>query len=100
MEEFIAEVDPLILALAGIILPLIIAVINSVRWSSQIKALISAFVSLGTGAALGWLMGMDDTRAILVSAVGTYAWVQVTYLGLLKPSGLTQTIETQVSPRG
>lgn len=100
MDEFVKEVDPVILALAGILIPLVLAVINSVAWTAQLKALVAALVTLGLGAGMGYVMGMRDGPALVTSAVGVYAWSQIVYGGALRPLGVTTAIEGKVLPRG
>lgn len=100
MDEFIADVNPIILSFAGIVVPLILAVINGVAWPSSVKALVSAVVSLGIGAGLGYLMDMRGTEALLTSAVAVYLTVQVTYGGFYKPTGITDSVERSIAPRG
>lgn len=99
MNEFVTEVNPVVIAFAGLVIPMITAVINSVRWTSEVKSLVSLMVGLGVGAGLGYLMGMRSTEAILTCAVGTYMAAQVGYAGVIRPTGIGDSLEQGVAPR-
>lgn len=100
MNEFVTETPPVVLAVAGILIPLIVAAINGVTWSHAVKALVSAVVSLVLGAGLGVAVGIDSGEGLLTAAVATYMVGQIGYFGIIKPTGLADTVETKVLPRG
>lgn len=99
MNDDVTTLDPVVQAIAAIVLPLVIAAINSVRWSKPTKALVAALAILAVGVVLGLATGLRDGQELLVAAAELYVWAQVVYAALLRPLGLTDAIERTIWPR-
>ena len=96
MEDYISQTDPLVLALAGILVPLLVSIVATLRTSPEVKAALGAVTGLGVGAFAGWFSGIDSREGIMTAAVATYAWSQIMYMGVLRPAGADEFVERRL----
>jgi hypothetical protein len=85
------------LAVGGVLMPFIIAVINQRSWSPQIRGAVAFVVCLIASAVLAWTHGdltWGDWRNTAVVVTGAS---MVMYHALWKPSGLAPAVEDATS---
>lgn len=98
--ETINALDPTVLLLVGAFLPLPIAVINSLSWSSQIKALVAFAIAIAVGVGVAWFQDEFTKQGVLYATAAVYGISQVTQGHFWKPANVTPRIEAEVLPRG
>jgi VIT1/CCC1 family predicted Fe2+/Mn2+ transporter len=88
-----------IAALVGALLPIIIGIINDVKWSKRTQS-IAAFITCFIAAVITTLFSGEVMSRDLVETFGIiYGAAMVSYHGLFKPTGAAETIEKSVLPR-
>jgi Na+/H+-translocating membrane pyrophosphatase len=91
-------------AIAGVIAPALIAVINQPRWQSQTKriiayagaAVIGLLTVIGNGAMNDLEVNLPNAITVIMAVVGAS---QIAYGLLWKPSGMSDMIEEATSPK-
>lgn len=81
-----------LLTLIGIVMPLLVAIVASARWSSQRKGVAAAIVSAGIGVATAFATGSLSAGDVLGSILAAYGAAQVAYVAVFKPLGITSWI--------
>lgn len=80
-------------ALIGAVLPLLIAVIQQPRWSSQVRQIVSIVISVIAGLGTVLASGNFDVQNLLVTIVALIGAAQASYALIFKPTGAAQKIE-------
>ncbi len=99
MEDFVTNVDPLILAIAMIILPLVFNIINSVKWPAAVKTGVAGILTLALGVGMAYAMGMETFEAAIATGVGLYVGTQTIRNALWKPLGVDDALTRRILPR-
>lgn len=86
--------------LLGILTPLIVAIVASNRWSSQVKGLLAMTVSIVIGVATAYIAGLLSVADVLGSILAAYGAAQVVYTALFKPLGITSWILDNLGSKG
>lgn len=86
-----------IAALVGAFLPLLTAVVNNPRWTSQQRQIISALISLVVGVVVVVASGNFDPQNWIVTLVAVVGAAQAAYAFLWKPTKVAPAIETATS---
>ena len=92
------ELDPVTIGILGMIAPPILSIINRVRWQAHEKALISAAFAIALGIFAAWYDDALTREGLASSCIAVYTWLQVTYHGFFKPTGLSPAIEKAILP--
>lgn len=100
MEEFVKDLDPATIIIVSALLPALQSVIQQVKTSAPIKALLALCASFGVGALTAWFMGVDTREGYVATMAGVYALSQIGYFGIYKPTGLDDMIERKVGNTG
>ena len=83
----------LLAAVVGALLPGLVAYVIKAGWSSELKAIIAAVISLAVGAATAYVAGGWDREDITRSILVVFFLSQLSYNQYWKPSGFTRRLE-------
>lgn len=100
MGEAIAELDPVLTLLVSAFLPLLLSVVYGIRAADRYKALAAFIVTVVVGIGIAWWDGNLTREGIAVSVGAVYLISQTIEARLYKPTGLSQSIETNILPNG
>lgn len=78
-----------ILVLIGIVTPLLVAIVTSLKTSSTIKGLLALVFSVAIGTGTAYAGGMLSAADVLGSILAAYGAAQVAYVAVFKPAGIT-----------
>jgi hypothetical protein len=81
-----------LLILIGILTPLLVAIVATVKTSSQIKGILALIVSVVIGLATAYASDLVSAANVLGSILAAYGAAQVAYVALFKPLGITSWI--------
>jgi len=82
------------LAVGGVAMPFLIALINQSHWSPKLRGLVAFAACLGAAAALAALHGTLTLTSWCSTAITVTGAALVMYHALWKPSGLAPAVET------
>jgi threonine/homoserine efflux transporter RhtA len=85
------------LAVGGVAMPFIIALINQTKWNPKVRGLFAFLLCLGSAAGLAALHGTLTFADWRNSAVLVTGSALVMYHALWKPSGLAPAVESATS---
>ena len=85
------------LAIGGVAMPFLIAIINQSRWSPKLRGLVAFAACLGAAALLAMLHGTLTLTHWRDTAILVTGAAMVMYHSLWKPSGLAPAIEDATS---
>lgn len=97
MEEVITEVDPLLLVLVGVLLPLLIAVAEQPSWPQHVRALVSLILVAVVGIGVAWWEDVLTREGITFCVSAVFTLVQVSHAHLWKPTQVTPALEAATS---
>lgn len=80
-------------AIAGFVVPPVVAIINRRAWSSEVKGFVAFLVCVVVAAAWCWYEQEVDWHNLRVVLPVVFASAIVTYHQWYKPSGITDAIE-------
>lgn len=78
-----------ILVLIGIVTPLLVAIVTTLKTSATVKGLLALAFSVVIGVATCYSQGLLSTADILGSVLAAYGAAQVAYVVVFKPAGIT-----------
>jgi hypothetical protein len=78
-----------ILVLIGIVTPLLVAIVTSVKTSATVKGVLALIFSVVIGVATCYAQGLLSAADLLGSALAAYGAAQVAYVVVFKPAGIT-----------
>ena len=81
----------------GAILPIAIAVINQVRWSTAVKSEVAFVICLIAAGVTCWVKGDLNATDYLASALAVFTLARTTYAGVWKPTGVATAVEEKTS---
>lgn len=81
-----------LLILIGILTPLLVAIVATVKTSSQMKGILALIVSIVIGLATAYASDLVSAANMLGSILAAYGAAQVAYIALFKPLGITSWI--------
>jgi hypothetical protein len=84
-------------ALIGAVLPILIAIVQQPRWSSQVRQVIAVGVAALGGVGTVLASGNFDAQNWLVTLVAVIGAAQASYALIFKPSGVAAKIEEKTS---
>lgn len=93
MEEVFKDVNPAVVALVSAFIPLVIAVINRYKWSSQTTALVDFVIIAIIGAVVAIGMGVTGFEGIAAVVAAIYGLSQAAFHGVYQPTGAAQSVE-------
>lgn len=89
-----------LLILIGIVTPLLVAIVASVKTSSQTKGILAFVVSIVIGLATAYASDLVTAANLLGSILAAYGAAQVAYVALFKPLGITSWILDNLGSKG
>jgi len=89
-----------LLILIGILTPLLVAIVASVKTSSQMKGILALIVSVVIGLATAYASDLVSAANVLGSILAAYGAAQVAYTALFKPLGITSWILDNLGSKG
>ena len=81
-----------LLILIGILTPLLVAIVASVKTSSTVKGILALVVSVIIGAATAYASDLMSAANILGSILAAYGAAQTVYVLVFKPAGITSWV--------
>lgn len=96
------EIDPAILSIVvGTILPVVVGIVTKQVASGALKSSLLALLSGAAGVANNALNdGGIFTKETLIAAAATWVTAVATYYGFLKPSGVSNAVNTKTANIG
>lgn len=96
------EIDPAVLSIAlGTVLPILVGIITKQFRSGAVKSSLLALLSAVSGAAT---VAINDggvlTKETIIAAAITWVTAVATYVGFLKPSGVSPKVNEKTSNFG
>jgi hypothetical protein len=85
--------------LLGVLTPIATSIVQQPRWSSSVRAVIGAIVSVIVGVVTVLASGdISDTSTLLQTVAVTLVAAWSSYRGFWKPTGVAPVLETKTSP--
>lgn len=93
MQEFIAEVDPLLLVIVGVLGPALQSVLQGLTLDRRWKAMNAVLVAVVVGTLGALAVGIETREGFVAACLAAYLAGQAGYYGILRPTGADRFIE-------
>lgn len=84
-------------AAVGALLPIVIAVIQQMQWSSRLKSVVALGICVAAAAITAWIEGKVDLHNLSVSLAYIYTLAMVSYHSFWKPTGVSSEVEAKTT---